>query len=306
MSEPSQPLLFSADHIVDTVREPLLVLDAGLRVVWASRSFCGTFRVSAGDTEGHLIYDLGNGQWNIPALRTLLEEVLPRSTSFNDFEVDHTFPAIGRRMMLLNARRMNGKPGHTALILLAIEDITERRIAESVLAAQQEWLRVTLGSVGDGVIATDLQGRVTFLNAVAQDLTGWAAEEAMGVPVVTVFPIVNEHTRQPVENPAARAVREGVVVDLADHTLLIHKGGGEKPIDDSAAPIRDSEGRVIGVVLVFRDMSGQRRLQREAASARRYAEGIVEAVREPLVVLTPDLWVKTANRSFYQTFRVSP
>jgi len=93
-----------AQNIVDTVREPLLILDATLRVRSANRAFYQTFHVSPGETEGRLIYELGNGQWDIPDLRTLLEDIVPKSSVFDDFELDHTFPAIGRRVMLLKRR----------------------------------------------------------------------------------------------------------------------------------------------------------------------------------------------------------
>src|SRR5881392_2430133 len=95
-----------AQNIVDTVREPLLMLDTTLRVRSANRAFYQTFHVSPEETEGRLIYELGNGQWDIPDLRTLLEDIVPRSSAFNDFELEHDFPAIGRRVMLLNARKL--------------------------------------------------------------------------------------------------------------------------------------------------------------------------------------------------------
>jgi phosphoserine phosphatase RsbU/P len=121
-----------AQDIVDTVREPLLILDTTLRVRSANRAFYQAFRVSPGETEGRLIYELGNGQWDIPALRTLLEDIVPESSVFDDFELEHDFPAIGRRVMLLNARKL--RPGrHAELLVLAMEDVTERRRAEEEL-----------------------------------------------------------------------------------------------------------------------------------------------------------------------------
>lgn len=170
----------------------------------------------------------------------------------------------------------------------------------------KEGLRVTLGSIGDGVIATDPNGRVVFLNPVAQSLTGWGEAEAVGQPLDRIFRIVNEQTRKEGENPAVRALREGTVVGLANHTLLIARDGTERPIDDSASPIRDAQGQVGGVVLVFRDITERRRAERLAEDARLYAESIVATVREPLIVLNGDLRVRTANRSFYATFRVRP
>ncbi len=180
-----------------------------------------------------------------------------------------------------------------------------RQQTAEALHEQWEWVRVTLSSIGDAVITTDTSGGVTFLNPVAQALTGWTSEDAAGRPLETVFQIVNEESRGTVENPATRALREGVVVGLANHTLLIAKDGTERPIDDSAAPIRNDRGDVAGVVLVFRDISERRRQEQRVRDALTYAEGIIATMREPFVVLDKNLRVKTANRSFYETFHVS-
>ena len=222
-----------AENIVATVREPLVVLDAELRVRSASRSFYRTFHGTPEETEGRYLYDLGNGQWDIPRLQTLLEEILPQNGHCDDFEVEHKFEHIGRRTMLLNARRIHRPGNHTELILLAIEDITERKQAEAAVRAQREWLRVTLSSIGDAVIVTDAQGRVTFLNPVAQELTGWQ-EEALAKELPEVFRIVHEATRRTVESPVSKVLREGTIVGLANrNTVLIRKDGREVPIDDS-------------------------------------------------------------------------
>src|SRR5580704_12590203 len=140
--------------------------------------------------------------------------------------------------------------------------LVARRRAEEALRKQSEWLRVTLASIGDGVISTDAQGLVTFMNVVAESLTGWPSDEALGRPLPEVFHIVNEQTLEPVDNPAFRALREGAVVGLANHTVLIARDGSQLPIDDSAAPIRDEAGGVAGAVLVFRDVT-ERRLEEE-------------------------------------------
>src|SRR6202789_2429706 len=121
-----------AMNIVDTVREPLLILDTTLRVRSANRAFYQTFQVSSDETENRLIYELGNGQWDIPALRTLLEDVVPKSSVFNDFELEHIFPVIGRRVMLLNARKLQAGH-HGELLVLAMEDVTARKRAEEAL-----------------------------------------------------------------------------------------------------------------------------------------------------------------------------
>ena len=122
--------------------------------------------------------------------------------------------------------------------------VVQRRRAEEQVHEQREWLRVTLASIGDAVIATDTEGRVTFLNAVAQELTGWTQDDAEGQPLETVFAILNEQTRQPVENPVEKVLREGVIVGLANHTVLIAKDGTERPIDDSCRPDPGCGGQV--------------------------------------------------------------
>jgi len=136
-----------------------------------------------------------------------------------------------------------------------------RRRAEADLREQAELMRTTLSSIGDGVIATDVEGHVTSMNAVAEALTGWTGGEALGKPLTEVFRVVNERTRATVENPAARAIREGAIVGLANHSILTARDGSERPIDDSAAPIRSKNGQVVGCVLVFRDITERRRIE---------------------------------------------
>ena len=138
-----------------------------------------------------------------------------------------------------------------------------RRKAEETLRKQSDWLRVTLSSIGDAVITTDVEGRVTFMNRVAESLTGWAEAEAMERSLTDIFQILNEQSRQPVENPALRTLDAGTIVRLADLTVLIAKDGTECPIDDSAAPIRNEQGEVVGAVLVFRDISERTRMEQE-------------------------------------------
>jgi PAS domain S-box-containing protein len=128
---------------------------------------------------------------------------------------------------------------------------------------RRELLRVTFASIGDAVITTDTGGRTTSLNAVAESLTGWTRSEAVGQPLETVFRIVNEESRKPAENPTRRALREGLIVGLANHTILITRDGTQLPIDDSAAPIKDEQGRILGCVLIFRDITARRRAEKE-------------------------------------------
>jgi PAS domain S-box-containing protein len=143
------------------------------------------------------------------------------------------------------------------------ENLRSRAEAATAIYVQQERFRTTLTSIGDAVIVTDTEGRVTFVNPIAATLTGYREEEAKGLPLQSVLNIVNEETRKEAENPVARVLAQGQIVGLANHTVLIAKDGSERPIDDSAAPIRDQYGRLTGVVLVFRDITERKHEERE-------------------------------------------
>ena len=177
-----------------------------------------------------------------------------------------------------------------------VTDVSARRKIEAELRQQREWLAVTLSSIGDAVIATDTRGAVTFLNPVAQSLTGWTQQEAQGKALQEIFQIVNEQTREPVENPGLKAIKEGTVVGLANHTVLIAQDGKETPIDDSGAPIKTSEGKLLGAVLVFRDISERRRVEQERAgllrgerSAREQAEAANRAKDEFVAMISHEI-----------------
>lgn len=144
-----------------------------------------------------------------------------------------------------------------------ILDITDRKELEKSLEGEKEKLRITIASIGDGVISTDLNGNVTMMNKVTEELTGWTQEEAVGRHIEEVFNIINEERRVKCENPIQRVIETGLILGLANHTVLISKDGTERSIADSAAPIKDSEGNIHGVVLVFRDITEEKRRQDE-------------------------------------------
>jgi PAS domain S-box-containing protein len=154
-------------------------------------------------------------------------------------------------------------------MVVFFRDVTERKRAEVALSNEKERLFVTIQSIGDGVIATDDMGRVTIMNNIAEQLTGWVLSEAMGHPLLEVFNIINEKTRKVCENPVEKVLRSGQIIGLANHTALISKNGTARTIADSGSPIRDSNGKIVGVILVFRDITEQSKMEDSIANSQR-------------------------------------
>ena len=172
------------------------------------------------------------------------------------------------------------------------------------LAESRERYRATVASIGDGVIVTDTSGTVTFMNSVAEELTGWAFDEARGKPVHEVFHIVNEFTRDEVESPVAKVLRKGAVVGLANHTVLVRKDGTEIPIDDSGAPVRSGGGAFTGVVLIFRDITERRQAEETVQTALQRFYAVLSGTYAGLLLVASDDRVEFANQAFCDLFEL--
>ena len=243
------------------------------------------------------------------------------SAERNQVPLDFTWAGDARNLKAMNPT----VEANSARLLGTPEQAVEQSHAE--LRRQREWFRTTLASIGDAVIATDADARVTFLNPAAEALTGWSSAEAIGQPVQAVFRVLNEQTHQPLEDLVARVLREQRVVTLANHSALVARDGREIPIEDSAAPIQDGTGHISGVVLVFHDVSEKRRAQEalralndqlehrvqdRTAEVRQSLElvrteqqrfrGALDQLPAYLVLLSPDYYVPFANRFFEERF----
>jgi signal transduction histidine kinase/CheY-like chemotaxis protein len=289
-----------AQDIVDTVREPLLMLDTTLRVRSANRAFYQTFQVSSEETENQLIYELGNGQWDIPALRTLLEDIIPTSSVFNDFELEHTFPIIGRRVMLLNGRKL--RPGsHTEFLVLAMEDVTERRRSEADLKAIETYAQNIVDTVREPLLILDTTLRVRSANRAFYQTFQVSLEE-------TENRLIYELGNGQWDIPVLRTLLEEIVP--LSSVFNDFEWEHDFPVIGRRVMLLNARKLQAGhhgelLVLAMEDVTERRRSEADLKAIETYAQNIVDTVREPLLILDTTLRVRSGNRAFYQTFQVS-
>jgi PAS domain S-box-containing protein len=323
-----------AEGIVETVREPMIVLDADLRVISTNRSFYRTFKVAPAETVGQFIYDLGNQQWDIPRLRELLEDILPNNTTFDDFEVEHEFPTIGRKTMLLNARRIYQEVNKTQMILLAIEDITERKQAEEKLRQYHEHLeelveartaelrraneqleqqiaerkraeqvlresekryRDLYEEAPNAYFSVGVDGYIKQANRSATELLGYSLDELIGQPVVDLY----------ADTPNGKAKAQEVFQkflageEILDEELEMRRADDSKVwVSLSVRPIRDKEGQVIASRSVVADITEHKKLDQLKDD---FIGLVSHELRSPMTVITGAI-----NTALTEAERLSP
>ena len=276
------------ESIVATMREPMVVLDKDLRVLTASRSFYETFRVMPEDTENRPLYELGNGQWDIPDLRRLLEEILPRDNEVNDVTIVHDFEHIGQRAMLLNARRLIQAADQGPLILLAIEDVTIRSTADEALRHSEERYRALFASAPMAVFVCDRNAVIQQFNARAEEL--WGRTPICGVekhcgstklwlPDGTLLP----HPQSPVVD----VLRTGIPAHNVE-VFLERPDGSRLPVLVNFSAFKDAQGEIIGAVTSFIDISERK----QAEEALRESEERFRNLADNIPQLA---WIADAN-----------
>ena len=302
-----------AQNIVDTVREPLLILDATLRVRSANRAFYQTFHVSPGETEGRLIYELGNGQWDIPDLRTLLEDIVPKSSVFDDFELEHTFPAIGRRVMLLNARKLQAGH-HGELLVLAMGDVTERKQAEEALLKAGALQNAIFNSANFSSIATDEKGVIQIFNVGAERMLGYAAAEVMN----KITPADISDPQEVIARAKALSTELGTKITPGFEALVfkaargiediyeltyIRKDGSRFPAVVSVTALRDDQSAIIGYLLIGTDNTARKQVEAErmlldqrVRDQQFYTRSLIESNIDALITTDPRGIITDVNK----------
>ena len=185
-------------------------------------------------------------------------------------------------------------------IVIMYEDITNEKIAEKDLVESENKLSTTLKSIGDAVIVTDIDSKIIFINHAAQKLTNWSENEAVNQPLIKVFDIFNEGTGNKIENPVTSVIRGGKVVGLGNHTVLISKNGKKLSIEDSAAPVMDDKGKIVGVVLVFHDVTKKREFEEKIKESEEKYRRLFESARDSILILDLETGEITDSNPFIE------
>jgi len=235
--------------------------DEDHRFVDANQAFCDAIGYSREEVLGRTASDLN--MWVTAEDAEMFRKLAQEQKGLKNIEIRFRRKSGEIGVVLTSSDKFEAN--ETIYELSSGLDITERKQMEDRLFEEKELAQVTLHSIGDAVITTDINARINYLNPIAENLTGWKVDEAVGRNLIEVFHVINEKSRKPVNNPVARCLREGRVVGIANHSILISRDGREYSINDSAAPIRNRKGEIIGTVLVFHDISEERRLSLQVA-----------------------------------------
>lgn len=283
-----------SEVVVDTIWEPLLILDKNLHVKSANRAFYNTFKIREEQTVGQLIYDIGNKQWDIPKLRTLLGNLLPEKESFKNFEVTHDFPKLGIRTVLLNAGNMVNPGREDNHILLTVQDITElKRTGE-----KNSRLSAIVESSEDAIISKTLKGTITSWNNGAERIFGYKSKEIVGKHISILIP--QEH-QQNEDRKIAIIKEEGKINNF--ESVRITKGGNWIPVSLTGSLIKDSGGKIIGVSEISRDISDQKEAAKRIEESQRLYYELIYSSPSLIATFTgEDHIIELANDAILETW----
>ena len=271
--------------ILDTGREPFLVLDATLNVVTANRAFYQTFAADEAGTVGRFVYDLGDGQWNIPVLRRLLEEVLPKEAAFEGYEVTHDFPGVGTKTIRLNGRKLYRPGNHTSMFLLALEDVTGERAAETARREAEERFELLVEGAHDyAMILLNTEGRIESWNTGAQRILGYTEDNVLGQPIDLIFTPEDQAQGSPALE-LARAKAEGRAGDMREH---LRSDGTRFWADGVIEALHGEDGRLRGFAKILRDATERRQAEEALRAAGDRAADILESITDAFFALDQD------------------
>jgi PAS domain S-box-containing protein len=288
---PSQSPEF-AESVINTVREPLISIDQNLRVVTANRSFYEFFKVKPEETVGQLIYDLGNKQWDIPKLRELLETILPQKTTFDDYEVDHDFATIGRRIMLLNARQIEQGMGKERIILLAIEDITEHKRLENLLSESEERFRRLFETANDGILLLEKEKmKIRHANPAITAMFGYSNDECIGKEMKDI----------------------GILKDIGTCEEVMQALNKDGIINYKDVPVQAKAGQVVctDIYMVdramliqcnIRDISDKKKIEKKLRKSEGHLRTLVQAIPDLVWLKDKDGFYLSCNPMFERFF----
>ncbi|MHB8579450.1 MAG: sensor histidine kinase [Ignavibacteriaceae bacterium] len=276
-----------AENILNAVREPLLVLDKELKVIKANHSFFDFFKVTSNETIGTLIYDLGNSQWNIPKLKELLETILPEKTTFDNYEVEYNFPTIGKRIMLLNARQIERAFGKEKIILLAIEDITERKLSEKLVSETNqeniEYLDILFNHTYAPIIIWDASFIITNINHAFENLSGYDSIELKDKKIDILFP-------KDKANSTLDLIKESLLSDERPEIIevdLLTKDKDIKRVLWNPANVLDKKGQNI-VATIAQDITKRKQTEEALTILETRYRRLFESAKDGIIIMNAD------------------
>lgn len=288
-----------ARSIVDTVREPLVILDKDFRVLAAGRRFYSLFQLTGEHTVGRRIYELGNVGWDTPELRLLFEAAIPERGVVEDFELRHNFETIGEKVLLLNARRMDGEGSRPALILLAIEDITGQSAVQQDLEKNSAMLEALLDFIPEGILITDANHVVQKVSRHAGELFGLPPEKLMHtdeparLELLQLYWPTGERIARPDDLPLSKAAITGET--YTNYEVTLKRDGVSRTLSANASPIRDSRGAIIGAIGGWRDITTRKLNVEELRQRTAQLEATIDSIPAGYIVYGPDRGIRRMN-----------